>query len=228
MSNSPTYQHPKPNPSTQLQMHERIEDNKDSTGHQLHDDIDGLVNGDTNTMPPNHPVFPAPPNWPLDENQEFSTSSSNTQLPFTPERAFDLKVFEYWKSGHPAYQLAYELASAFSKIPGVTAWNWIRNPYAADAKGECPSSSVTMEVCNNPNQCELSPDMAEALQRFSIPHICEYEQADRLLVDKMVNTALQKAAPYMLARLEEELQKWVAEDMEEYDEDMGSEFEAKL
>ncbi|KAJ4352686.1 hypothetical protein N0V85_009643 [Neurospora sp. IMI 360204] len=214
-------------------MHERIEDNKDGTGHQLHDDIDGLVKfaGDTNTMPPNHPVFPAPHNWPLDENQEFSTSSSNTQLPFTPERAFDLKVFEYLKFGHSAYQLAYELASEFSKIPGVTAWNWIRNPHAAGESISMTASGVdvTMEVCNNPNQCELPPDMAESLQRFSIPHICEYEQAERLLRNKVFNTALQMAAPYMLALLEEELQKRMAEmDMEEYDEDMGSEFEAKL
>ncbi|KAK3946567.1 hypothetical protein QBC32DRAFT_183877, partial [Pseudoneurospora amorphoporcata] len=65
--------------------------------------------------------------------------------------------------------------------------------------------------CNNPNQCELSPDMTEALQRFSVPHICEYEQAKRQLVEKIVNKVLQNAVPLMMALLEEELQKREAE-----------------
>lgn len=120
-------------------------------------------------------------------------------------------------------------------------------PQQPETDNECPSPSVTQEVCKNPGQCELSPDMAQAMERFSVPHICEYEQAKTLLVKKVfsrlpsksegfyandkilslqiVDKVLQNAAPRIMALLEEELQKREAEmDDEEEDDDMDSDF----
>lgn len=42
-----------------------------------------------------------------------------------------------------------------------------------------------IQVCGQPETCELSPDMSQALRRFSIPHKCKFVEAKRELVDKV-------------------------------------------
>ncbi|KAH7629454.1 hypothetical protein B0T09DRAFT_384453 [Sordaria sp. MPI-SDFR-AT-0083] len=251
------FQHPNPKFSPQHQIPEPTENYQDGTDLKLHNDIYGPDKSahHKTAIPPhnpffqstvgNHPVLPASSSWPLDGNPEFSASEVQEQLPFSPECPFELEIFQQWKSGHPTYQQA----SAPSEIPNFAAWTGNTDaagepmsmtdsgvdfsvpPEHQDANQECPSSSIGQNFCTNPNKCELSPDMAEAMHRFSVPHICEYEQAKKLLVDKIVNKVLQNAAPRIMALLEEELQKREEEmdmEMEEYDEDMDSDFEAKL
>ncbi|KAK3949473.1 hypothetical protein QBC32DRAFT_36068 [Pseudoneurospora amorphoporcata] len=273
MMNNSIYSHPMPKPSCSSRFQIREEEN--GADQKPHNDMHGLVtsSNDFHTMPPLHriglecppspdfynqsfpashrqkPVSAAQSNWPLDEDNGFSASHVQGQLPFTPECPLELEVFQQWKSNHPAYQQpSVEVAGGSHDLA-----DWMINTNAAgepmsmtdsgvdlsvppkyhDANHECSSSpSVSPEVCSNPDKCELSPDMAEAMQRFGVPHICEYEQAKRLLVEKIVNKVLQNAAPRIMALLEEELRKReddmddVEEDLD--DEDMDSEFEAKL
>ncbi|KAK1773388.1 hypothetical protein QBC45DRAFT_398086 [Copromyces sp. CBS 386.78] len=266
-----------PNPSCSSRF--QIREQENGADQKPHNDMHGLVtsNNDFNTIPPHHriglecppspnfhnpsfpashgqkPVSPAPPNWPLDQDNVFSASHLQGQLPFTPECSFELEVFQQWKSNHQAYQQpSIEVAGGSHDLADN---DWMINttnaagepmsmtdsgvdlsvpPEYHDANHECSSSSsaVSPEVCSNRDKCELSPDMAAAMQRFCVPHICEYEQAKRLLVEKIVNKVLQNAAPRIMALLEEELRKR-EEDMDNVEEDLGdedmdSEFEAKL
>ncbi|KAK3345628.1 hypothetical protein B0H65DRAFT_509280 [Neurospora tetraspora] len=261
MSNNPFHQRRRKTDSIKLQLpkvqsspnHEMPEltrHDEDGTCEQPHKSImadpppPSLHNNSVQT------ISPCPSNTHLTENSKSLTSNIQEQLPFTPECDFEVEVFRQWKAGHPAYQ---QLLAPSGEIHHTAACDWNNTatspgqactsmtdsgvdftvpPQFQDATNqECPLPSTVLQVCNNPDQCALSPDMVEAMQRFSVAHICEYEQAKRLLVDKIVNKVLQNAAPRIMALLEEELQKREEElDMEmgEYEEDVDSKLESKL
>lgn len=255
MINNTAYPHSKANPSPECQIREGSEHEQNSADLNPHNDVKELGKSDGYEIPiyPHnlfcqstegyHHVLSAPSNQFSDRNSGFGPQ--NVQLPFTPECALEVEVFQQWRSGQPAYQPP----SAPSEIPDVVAWMSNTNaaheqismtdsgvdfsmpPQDRNPNDECPSSFATQEICANPDKCELSLDMVETMQRFSVPHICEYEQAKRQLVDKIVNKVLQNAAPRIIALLEEELQKREGEEREmeeDDDEDIDLDGKAKL
>ncbi|KAK1773386.1 hypothetical protein QBC45DRAFT_85161 [Copromyces sp. CBS 386.78] len=67
------------------------------------------------------------------------------------------------------------------------------------------------QKCNDPARCELSPEIRNALERFSLPHKCQFVEAKRLLVDKIVGTVLDNTSSSITAVLQNELEKWGSE-----------------
>lgn len=159
---------------------------------------DDLNNSSFSLAHDDHRIIPAPPNTSPNHTPAFI--SPNIQMPFTPKCAVDVEVYQRWKAGYAANHQLYESR----EVSNVPAWNW-SSPTAADgtinmtdsgvdlseplqyqdASDECPTALNIQEVCKDPDQCELSPDMVDAMQRFSVPHVCQYDQAKRLLVDKV-------------------------------------------
>ncbi|KAK3345484.1 hypothetical protein B0H65DRAFT_589099 [Neurospora tetraspora] len=68
--------------------------------------------------------------------------------------------------------------------------------------------------CKDPAQCQLSPEISNALQRFSIPHTCRFAEAKRQLVDKIIDDVLDKRASSIAAVLQQEFLKWEDETKE--------------
>ncbi|KAK3400465.1 hypothetical protein B0T20DRAFT_476582 [Sordaria brevicollis] len=80
--------------------------------------------------------------------------------------------------------------------------------------------------CSDPARCQLSQEVANALERFSISHTCNFEQAKRLLVDQVHNPqahlrstilfiiigkVLDTRSESIAAVLQEEIRKWESE-----------------
>ncbi|KAH7629461.1 hypothetical protein B0T09DRAFT_156858 [Sordaria sp. MPI-SDFR-AT-0083] len=61
--------------------------------------------------------------------------------------------------------------------------------------------------CSDIAKCQLSPEISNALQRFSIPHTCKFVEAKRELVDKIIHNVLDQRASSIAAILQQELQK---------------------
>ncbi|CCC14593.1 hypothetical protein SMACR_09621 [Sordaria macrospora] len=65
--------------------------------------------------------------------------------------------------------------------------------------------------CQDPAKCQLSLEISSALKEFSLPHNCSFEEAKRLLLDKIVSTALDSTSSNITAILKDELKKWESE-----------------
>ncbi|CCC05569.1 hypothetical protein SMACR_12719 [Sordaria macrospora] len=63
-------------------------------------------------------------------------------------------------------------------------------------------------TCQDPTKCELSPEISNALERFSLPHNCKFAQAKRQLVDKIVSDIMNDKSSSITTVLQDELRKW--------------------
>ncbi|KAJ4403428.1 hypothetical protein N0V85_005096 [Neurospora sp. IMI 360204] len=69
--------------------------------------------------------------------------------------------------------------------------------------------------------CELSPQMAKAMEDYAIEHCCDYMQAKNLLRDKIVAKILENTQEKLMELLQNELDRMSSEEEEDdYDDDL--------